>query len=56
MWLIGWIKEKLQSIGLWGKRGKIVFLGLDDAGKTSLLNRLKEDKIGQFPPTLQPHA
>jgi GTP-binding protein SAR1 len=57
MWgLFDWFKNRLQEWGWLNKKGKIVFLGLDDAGKTTLLKRLKEDKMGQFPPTLQPHA
>lgn len=56
MWIVDWFKNKLQEIGWLGKKGKIVFLGLDDAGKTTLLKRLKEDKMAQMPPTLQPHA
>jgi GTP-binding protein SAR1 len=56
MWIVDWFKNKLQEIGWFGKKGKIVFLGLDDAGKTTLLKRLKEDKMAQLPPTLMPHA
>lgn len=52
----GWIKETLQSWGWYGKTGKIVFLGLDDAGKSTLLLRLKQDRMAQLPPTTMPHA
>lgn len=38
------------------KNAKIVFLGLDDAGKTTLLLRLKEDVMKQMDPTMQPYS
>ena len=38
------------------KNAKIVFLGLDDAGKTTLLLRLKDDVMKQMDPTQQPHS
>lgn len=43
-------------MGLMNKKAKIVFLGLDDAGKTTLLLRLKEDVMKQMDPTQQPYS
>lgn len=42
------------SSGLAQKSGKLVFLGLDNAGKTTLLYRLRDDKMGAHVPTLLP--
>ena len=56
MWLVNWFKSALEGLGLMNKKGKIVFLGLDDAGKTTLLLRLKEDVMKQMDPTQQPYS
>jgi GTPase SAR1 family protein len=56
MFLVNWFKNALESLGLMNKKAKIVFLGLDDAGKTTLLLRLKEDVMKQMDPTQQPYS
>jgi GTP-binding protein SAR1 len=60
MFLINWIKDAVSatlfSLGLMNKKAKIIFLGLDDAGKTTLLNKLKNGTMRQIDPTLQPHS
>lgn len=38
------------------KKAKIVFLGLDNAGKTSLLYHFKNGKIRQMDPTQKPYS
>lgn len=54
--LVSWLKESILGLfGLAYKNGKILFLGLDNAGKTTLLHMLKTDRIKQSAPTLHPN-
>jgi GTP-binding protein SAR1 len=44
-----------RALGLEGKEGTLVVLGLDNAGKTTLLHRLRTGDVRSFPPTDRPH-
>lgn len=54
MFLMKWFWSTLQSLGLVEKRAKLVLLALDNAGKTTLLHMLRDNRMHQHVPTHHP--
>ena len=54
--ILKFFKGVLGALGLYHKEANIIFLGLDNAGKTTLLHMLKDDKYSQVTPTQHPHS
>ena len=53
-WVPQWVRNAFYSIGLWERHATLVFLGLDNAGKTTLLSLLTDGRLHQHMPTQKP--
>jgi len=52
--LWNWFTDTLRYYGLWGKNATILFLGLDNAGKTTLMHMMHNGRLVQHTPTRNP--
>ena len=51
-----WFKGLLSKLGLFSKTGKLLVLGLDNAGKSTLLTLLVKNEVVPHAPTHHPVA
>merc|ERR1712094_41313 len=56
MFLFSWFQDLLGYLGIKHKNARICFLGCDNAGKTTLLQMLKEGRLSANPPTIYPNS
>ena len=49
-----WWYKTLAKFGIFLKKGRLLVLGLDNAGKTTLLHMLKDERLSQHNPTQHP--
>ena len=53
--MFNWFFDILTYFGFYSKNARILFLGLDNAGKTTLLRVMKDNRISIHQPTIHPN-
>ena len=56
MFLFRWLDAILQALGLKNKQARIIILGLDNAGKSTLVHKLCTNEVRLFVPTIKAHS
>ena len=56
MFILNYLKSFFDYFNIFQKKCTLVLLGLDNAGKTTFLHRLKEDRMSIHDPTLYAHS
>jgi len=51
MFIVNWFRKLFSSLPMFQKEAKVLFLGLENAGKTSMMLRLTENRFAQLDPT-----
>ena len=54
--ILKFFSDILYKLKIWKKDAKIVFLGLDNAGKSTLVSLLKTGRVTQLDPTKHAHS
>ena len=56
MFIYNFFRSGLEWLGFFKKDANIIFLGLDNAGKTTMLSMLQTGKFLNFDSTVHPHS
>jgi GTP-binding protein SAR1 len=52
--IFSWFSDILKYLGLIKRKYKLLFIGLNYSGKTTLMYMLKDGKVDEIKPTLHP--
>ncbi|CAG9332505.1 unnamed protein product [Blepharisma stoltei] len=56
MFLVNWLYSALSYLDFFQKNAKLVFLGLDNSGKSTLIQMLNDGKLCYLQPTVHPES
>ncbi len=54
--LLRWLEAFLQALWLKNKEARIIIVGLDNAGKSTLVHKLCTNEVKSFVPTIKAHS